>query len=122
MTLKELSIQVGAKIRERRQIAKLTQAQLAEGIAKSSNYVGLIERGDRIPSLNTVLDISTTLGVSVQHFFAFDKAEPRSDRERAIRQLVGYLGTRSVDDIEALVGVAQALNRHYGKGSRGRKS
>ena len=44
---------LGANIRKYRKQIGITQEQLAEKIGKSVNYIGMIERGEKVPSLTT---------------------------------------------------------------------
>lgn len=55
----------GEKIRRERQASGLTQAQLAEKSEISHTFLGQIERGERVPSLDTTLNIATNLNVTV---------------------------------------------------------
>ena len=55
---------LGANIRKYRKQIGITQEQLAEKIGKSVNYIGMIERGEKIPSLETFINILNSLGVS----------------------------------------------------------
>ena len=43
---------------------KLRQEDLAERSGLSANYVGMVERGEKIPSLETFIGIINALGVS----------------------------------------------------------
>ena len=43
---------------------KLRQEDLAERSGLSANYVGMVERGEKIPSLETFISIVNALGVS----------------------------------------------------------
>lgn len=56
---------LGGRIREARQTTGLTQEQLAEKCSLSCAFVGHIERGTRIPSLETLVAISEVLSVSL---------------------------------------------------------
>lgn len=58
---------VGAKIRTARRSSKITQEQLAEICGLSTSYIGHIERGSRIPSLETLCKISSTLNISLDY-------------------------------------------------------
>ena len=60
MTIKELR-RIGSRLREARKEQHLTQEQLAEMVDKSAAYIGMIERGKRMPSLITFLDIVEVL-------------------------------------------------------------
>jgi len=56
--------ELGAKIKSVRVAQKLTQEKLAERIGKSIGLVGQIERGEAMPSVDTLLDIIRALRVS----------------------------------------------------------
>lgn len=55
---------IGENIRKRRQQKKLRQEDLAELCNLSTNYIGMIERGEKLPSLETFIDILNVLEVS----------------------------------------------------------
>ncbi len=52
---------IGIHIREIRLQRKLTQEQLAEKVEISPNYLGAIERGEKVPALETLLGILNAL-------------------------------------------------------------
>lgn len=56
---------LGSRIRAHRKQAGLTQAALGKAVGLSTSYIGHIERGMRIASINTLLRIANTLNVSV---------------------------------------------------------
>lgn len=55
---------IGKNIRMFRLAKKLRQEDLAEKTGLSANYVGMVERGEKIPSLETFIKIINALGVS----------------------------------------------------------
>ena len=55
---------IGKIIRKFREIKKLRQKDLAEKTDLTTNYIGMIERGEKIPSLETFINILNSLGVS----------------------------------------------------------
>lgn len=55
---------IGKNIRKFREIKKLRQEDLAEKTDLTTNYIGMIERGEKIPSLDTFINILNSLGVS----------------------------------------------------------
>ena len=55
---------IGQKVRFYRKAAGLRQEALAEAAGISTNYLGMIERGEKIPSLETFLAIANALSVS----------------------------------------------------------
>ncbi len=54
---------IGIRIRECRKAKKWTQEQFAEKVGISVTYLGLIERGLRIPKLETFITIANILDV-----------------------------------------------------------
>lgn len=60
----------GRKIRNAREKLKLTQDELAEKVDISQNFLGDIERGIKLPSLNKLIMLSNTLKISLDSMFA----------------------------------------------------
>lgn len=55
---------IGRNIRKYRLMRQLRQEDLAEKADLSINYMGAVERGEKIPSLETLIVIVNALGVS----------------------------------------------------------
>ncbi len=55
---------IGANIRKYRKARKMTQETLAERAGLSVNYIGAIERGEKLPSLETFIEIVNRIGVT----------------------------------------------------------
>ena len=55
---------IGANLRKVRTQKKLRQEDVAERADLSVNYVGAVERGERIPSLETFIKILNAIGTS----------------------------------------------------------
>ena len=55
---------IGENIRKYRLMRNMRQEDLAEKTDLSSNYIGMIERGEKIPSLETFIAIINALDVS----------------------------------------------------------
>ena len=55
---------IGKNIRKFRHLHKLRQEDLAERTGLSTNYIGAVERGEKIPSLETFIDIVNALSVT----------------------------------------------------------
>lgn len=55
---------IGKNIRKFRLARKLRQEDLAEKTDLTTNYIGMVERGEKIPSLETFIKILNALGVS----------------------------------------------------------
>lgn len=65
----QVSKELGKKIKEIRKSKKLTQAELAWRTGLTPNFIGLIERGKKRPSLETLIKIGKALEVSPSVFF-----------------------------------------------------
>jgi transcriptional regulator with XRE-family HTH domain len=72
----------GPKLRELREAARLTQAELAERAGLHPQGVVKLERGEREPAWGTVLALAAALGVSVEAFTRPPAARPRPRRGR----------------------------------------
>ena len=61
---------IGKYIRKYRNAKKLRQEDLAEITELSVTYIGMVERGEKIPSLETFISIVNALGVSADMLLA----------------------------------------------------
>ena len=61
---------MGKRIRYRRRIKKLSQEEVAKAINISVSFYGNIERGIRIPNIDTLVDIANFLGTSTDYLLA----------------------------------------------------
>lgn len=55
---------IGCRLREARNLAKLTQEQLAEKVGIGTTYLSDIERGAKFPSLSLFIKLVDSLGIS----------------------------------------------------------
>ena len=55
---------IGKRIKEMRKRRKLSQAELAEVIERSTSYISYIEAGQKCMSLDTFVEIANALAVS----------------------------------------------------------
>ena len=61
---------MGRRIRDLRRMKGLTQQQLARKAAISGSFLGLIERGQKAPSLETLVDLCNALGTDMNYLLA----------------------------------------------------
>ncbi len=87
------------RIREIRKSMKLTQSQFAELASLSEDSVGKIERGDTVPTIDTLHKISPGLKISIEKLLPLEKT-PANKRNKAIEDFVTYLETRSPEDVK----------------------
>jgi transcriptional regulator with XRE-family HTH domain len=82
---------VGRAIRRCRESSGLSQAALAEATGRSIQMIGMIERGMRSPSFETLEAIAGVLGVRVREFFP-DATQVNDD---LISRVIGLLAPLS---------------------------
>ncbi len=69
--MNELSKQIGTKIQQIRKQQQLSQEYLGELANLTKNYIGLLERGRRNPTLQTLAQIAKALNVPLEALFDF---------------------------------------------------
>jgi transcriptional regulator with XRE-family HTH domain len=67
-------VALGERVRKARHLRGLTQSQLSEICDIASSYVGIIERGNKKSSVETLVKISNALNVSADYLL-FDSLE-----------------------------------------------
>lgn len=75
---KESVSSIGKRIRAVREEKGWSQEEFAERIGLSVTYTGMIERGERVPKLETFIRIANTLGTSADVLLA-DVLDSRLD-------------------------------------------
>ncbi len=80
-------ISLGERIRKARKSKHMTQETLAEICSLSCAHIGHIERGTRIPSLDTIFRISQALGVSLDYLI-FDSLGDDTDSISSIERIL----------------------------------
>ena len=68
------------RLRRRREELGLSQAQVAESAEVNASYVGLLERGERTPSLDKLLKICDAVRLTPAQLFA--DASPKPVKEK----------------------------------------
>ena len=67
---KEMNLAIfGQRLRTLRKKNKQTQAQLAERIDVSTNFIGMVERGERNTTIDKVFKIAKALDITLAEFF-----------------------------------------------------
>ena len=69
----------GSKIRHLREEKGITQEELAELIGKTIEHISFLERGERSPSFEVILEIANALNVSVSHLMNIDLSNDNTD-------------------------------------------
>lgn len=68
----EILFQFGKRVRDLRKSINLSQVDLAEKCGFHRNYIGMIERGERNPSLVNIYKISRAFDMDLSEFLKID--------------------------------------------------
>jgi transcriptional regulator with XRE-family HTH domain len=71
ITHQSVLLKFGQKLQKVRQSKGITQEKLAEMLAMHRTYIGLIERGQRNPTVRTLYKIAKALKVSASQLLPF---------------------------------------------------
>ena len=110
-----LQILLGARIKELRNRAGLTQAQLAERVEISDEFLSRMERGAKAPSLHTAEKVARSLGVSMKELFDFDAVPAADSKTARLEGLVSYLAAVDEAIVQDVQAVARALVESRGR-------
>ena len=69
MNEKDILNLFGQRLKNKREKANLTQAELAEKVGLSTNFVGMVERGERNTKFANVYHLIYALDSSLEDFF-----------------------------------------------------
>lgn len=84
----DLKQKIGARIKEIRTKRGITQDQLSEKMEINPKYLSSIERGKENPTLNTLINLSRSLDVSMDEIFSFVEIEDPDERKSLIIALL----------------------------------
>jgi transcriptional regulator with XRE-family HTH domain len=109
--MSELSKRIGRIIRKARLEHSLSQEKLAEMVDVSGKYIGMLERGEKSPSVQFLEKISRTLGISIG-FFADAGGEKKSGVSAKQNKLIRQIYEMESDQVEAMLVVADMLGKY----------
>lgn len=81
--------EIGARIRDTRIMQKLTQEEASEMCDITSSFYGNIERGDKKMSVETLIKISTGLGISTDSLLFGDISQRKEQLSYILGQIRG---------------------------------
>ncbi len=91
---------VGKRIRQVRKAQGISQQELGERANLNYKYIGGVERGERNPSVGSLVKIAKGLKVDVGDFFKVDDDRQLSEKERTYHQIIGLLGDKSTKELK----------------------
>jgi len=103
---------IGKNIRKYRTQKKLRQDELAEKTDLSTNYIGMVERGEKIPALDTFLKIANALEVSADMLLADVLYNNYTIKDSLLAEKLDKLTS---DDREKIYDVIDTMIKHSSK-------
>jgi transcriptional regulator with XRE-family HTH domain len=107
----DIGKRIGRRIRELRtqRGEPWTQEDLAESAHISVSFLSMIERGERVPHVETLESLAAALGVTLSELFEVVEAPRETDD--VLRPLSDFARSRRLTarDVEKLLGVARAM-------------
>ena len=114
--------QIGKRLRDLRQRKGLTQKGMAKMAGVDYTYIGKIERGEQLPSLNVLIRFAECLSLPLDRFF-MDEATWRlvslapkdvyeSMQRENLWELLRLLEGVPEEDISLLTEISRVLRRH----------
>ena len=100
---------IGINIRKYRKQKGMRQEQLAEAAHLSTNYIGMIERGEKLPALDTFLRIADALEVSADMLLADALKQGYKVKDSLLAQKISGL---QPEEREKIYAVIDAMIKH----------
>lgn len=100
---------LGMQISTIRKEMKLKQAAFASMTGISHDTLGLIERGEKLPRLETLYKISSNLNIPLIKLLDFEKKIKPSTKRQNLQPLNLYIKTELPRQIQKLQAVAQNI-------------
>ena len=98
-------IEMGRRIREARLNKGLTMSKLAKDVGTSIVYMGEIERGLKMPSVNTLIKIANALEVSIDYILRY---EVKSGVRYVYDEFASKLGALSKEQKQTVMSILDA--------------
>ena len=102
-------LQLGQQIRAIRKDANKTQADLAEASGLSDNYIALLERGKRSPSIEALDKIAGAMKVPVNRLFLFSKERTDISHKDLLKKLTKSAENKNSDELSFLLDIINLL-------------
>lgn len=94
---------VGLRIKKHRHLLKMTQEQLAEKAELSSNYIGLIENGQKKPSLESFIKIINAFDLSADELLVDVVDKPCSNTASELSFKLEQLPNKKQKEIYSVI-------------------
>ena len=94
---------MGDRIREARKKQKLTQEQLSESLGISVEFIGQIERGLKLPSMNVFIKLIEALNVSADYLLRDSVSTGQLFGDNALGRKIEKLEPKQRIALEAII-------------------
>lgn len=94
---------IGKNLRKYRLEKKLRQEDLAERAGLSTNYIGMVERGEKIPSLETFITILNVLEISADMVLSDVLVKGYEVKNSMLAEKIGKLSREERERIYAVI-------------------
>lgn len=109
---------IGRHIRSRREANRWTQEELARRASLSVSYIGMLERGEKLPKLLTFLRIANTLQASADELLA---EELDTGYTVTVTKYTERIGRLPKEERQRIYQVLDTMLRHAEKKASNRK-
>jgi transcriptional regulator with XRE-family HTH domain len=107
--VKDVTSQIGSRIRELRKKKGLSQEELGGRAKLHYTYIGAVERGEKNVSVVTLNKIARALGISLNEIFIFPKEI--KDPVRLKELLINEIDKSNPEIVRLVFNLARELNR-----------
>ena len=91
-----IKVLFGSRLKEFRQKAGLTQAELAELVNVDNKHISCIESGKNFPSADLLYRLSSVLNIEPKDLFEFYHLQNTSDLKKSITNMLEKLSTEEL--------------------------
>ena len=116
--MREILDVFGRRLKALRKAKKMTQEELAEKLTLHNSYIGLLERGERIPSLITLDKIAKYFGVKPADLIMEEKKSEKYNMKQ--KELLYIVRDGSPEDVDKLYKVARIVIDDPKRSKKGR--
>jgi transcriptional regulator with XRE-family HTH domain len=111
-------IDIGGRIKDIRETAKMDGKELAERIGVSPSYLSLLENNKRPCSIERLHSICEALGVTLRYFFATKDNENISEdlmlleeikANRQLAQLIGIVRYMTKENLRLIIALCESM-------------
>lgn len=98
--MKEIKKQIGRKILELRTESRLTQNELAEKFDITPSYLGQVERGNNLVSLELLIKAAMLFNKTLDFFVFEGSAEADAERDEIIQDIDMFLSRQDIEHLK----------------------